>query len=187
MLEDRLFSEGAWTQDRLLHVFNTELSVNRRGQPSEYISLCTCLQEGSIAYEEQRFRCKPAPSAPKRGEAESPDWKHFKRCSRGGSHLHGWLKWWSYHWLLEQSGIEPLLEKTVAGYGRPDLQLPDFSVVVECGNTSPGHALRYLAKHPAGNFVVVPFQRAALENMGRTCQRTLYALVLRKALTSHST
>ncbi len=175
MYEDRVFSDCGWTLERLVHVFNSELSVNRRGTHTDYLSLRARLLDGSIICTELSFHGKPRPLEPKRGSVRPTEWMLFRKCSRGGSHLHGWLKWWAYHWLLQQSAAKPKLEQTIPTYGRADLHLPEVWTVVECGNTGPGHALHYLGVHPSGRFIVVPFQRAALENMGPFCPRPLRA------------
>lgn len=90
--------------------------------------------------------------------------------------MHGWLKWFAYHWLTQQSEDPPELEVTLAGYGRADICLGRVQTVVECGNTSPGHAMRLFQNHPGARFVVLPFQRAMLDNFGPRPLKELVAI-----------
>jgi hypothetical protein len=118
----------------------------------------------------------PRPEAPRKGERPSADWLLFRRCRRGGSDLHGWLKWFAVNWLLLETGEAPELEVTLSGYGRADVCLGRVRIILECGNTSPGHALRLFNMYPRARFIVLPFQRAILDNLGPRPLRRLEAV-----------
>ncbi|WP_425615239.1 hypothetical protein NA78x_005139 [Anatilimnocola sp. NA78] len=122
------------------------------------------LQAGEVAADQLAFKCRKLPTIPKKGEIHTEASLLYRLCRRGGGDMHGWLKWWAYHWLSEESGHPPNLEVTVRGYGRVDVHCPEISIFLECGNTSPTHAINALKGRLCTQFIVLPFQRAAFEN-----------------------
>ena len=158
-------------------MFNSEQGPRPRGPLEEYAVLSARLTAGSVAARPLEVDCLARrPTPPPKREPPTPEWQLFKRCRRGGGDLHGWLKWFAYHWLAQERGVPPELEVTLAGYGRADICFGRVHTVVECGNTSAGHAMRLLQNHPSARFVVLPFQRALLDNFGPRPLRKLVAI-----------
>lgn len=167
MWGDKSWCEQGWHVERLTHLFNSEQGPQPRGRLGDYAVFSARLAAGSVAARPLEIECVARrPTPPPKGEHPTPEWQLFKRCRRGGSDLHGWLKWFAYHWLTQEFGVPPELEVTLAGYGRADICLGRVQTVVECGNTSPGHAMRLFQDHRSARFVVLPFQRAMLDNLG---------------------
>lgn len=163
-----------WTKENLVRLFNSVHGPNARGLLRPYEELFECISAGTIRASREVFTCMPRPKGdPRRNR--TPEWQLFRRACRGGSDLHGWLKWWGYWWLAEQAGTTPKFEVTLPGYGRADLWSEQTRTVLECGNTSAQHALTALTRRIGTRFVVVPFQRAALENMAEKPVRKLAA------------
>lgn len=161
MWGDKRFSRDSWTEEKVLLFFNSELGVSPRGMESEYAEFQDLLASGEIAYEYLTIPCCKRPIKPK---PINDEWRIFRRAKSGGGDLHGWLKWWSYNWLTAKAGTPAEYEATFKGYGRVDVHSKDLQIFIECGNTSPGHALYALRSNLCSNFIVLPFQRAAFEN-----------------------
>jgi hypothetical protein len=133
--------------------------------------LLDLLSRGKLAHEHLAIPCRKPPTAPQKGEAQSEEWRIFRRAFRGGGDLHGWLKWWAYDWLTATAGAPAEFEVSFKGYGRVDVHSKELSVFLECGNTSPSHTLFALRGNLCSRFIVLPFQRAAIENAVLSCVR----------------
>lgn len=181
MWNDRRFPRDGWDSEKILRLFNSELGPTARGDLASYVELLEALRVGSIYAEYVAVSCKAAPKPPQRGVPPTDEWNLFRRCRRGGADLHGWLKWWSYHWMHTLSGQSPELERTFAGYGRVDVFSSVLATFIECGNTSPRHALYALQHDLCSMFIVLPFQRVALENMGQRPIRPLEAIAFKSS------
>lgn len=175
MWGDIAFPKDIWNDEKVLRLFNSELGPDPRGKRATYREFVDLLQSGEVTAECFAITCRPRPVSPAKGEKQSEDWQVFRRCKRGGGDLHGWLKWWAYNWMAEQSETPASFEVTFKGYGRVDLYSEQLSSFVECGNTSPTHALHALRNEQCSRFIVLPFQRAAIENTGQSCSRKLEA------------
>lgn len=54
--------------------------------------------------------------------------------------------------------------------------------VVECGDTSPGHAMHSLETHPTAQFIVHPPQRVMLHKLGTPSERPLKTIQFQSSL-----
>jgi hypothetical protein len=133
--------------------------------------LLDLLSRGKLAHEHLAIPCRKRPDAPKKREVQNEEWRIFRRAFRGGGDLHGWLKWWAYDWLTATAGAPAEFEVSFKGYGRVDVHSKELSVFLECGNTSPSHTLFALRGNLCSRFIVLPFQRAAIENAVLSCVR----------------
>lgn len=175
MWGDKHFQRNEWSSEKLLHLFNSQGGPKPRGKARGYSDLLKNLMTGSIEGRELKLLPTKRPTAPTKGGRQSADFALFKACKRGGGDLHGWLKWWAYKWLETQATAPPELEYALPGYGRADLFSPHLNTVVECGNTSAMHVINFLKMAPSNRFVLVPFQRAAIANIGELCISALTA------------
>jgi hypothetical protein len=176
MWGDTKFPRDTWNEEKVLKLFNSELGPKARGAKSGYIQIVNLLCRKELMYEYLAIPCCSSPARPQKGKIKSTEWHIFRQAGRGGGDLHSWLKWWAYNWLTELGGTPAEFEVTFTGYGRVDLYSRELAVFLECGNISPDHALYALRSCFCLRFVVLPFQRAALESACFASSRKLEAV-----------
>ena len=188
MWGDVRFNQDDWSERKLLHLFNSQFGPKARGQITDYQRLHKALLLGAVDYQYVEVPCEPKPLAPDRGVRPSNEWQVFKRARHGGGDLHGWLKWWGYKWLTNLAQEPAEFEVRIPDYGCLDVYSRKMGLFLECGNTSPTHALRALTLDGCSSFVVLPFQRAAIQNTSGIPNHSLEAIrfILRHRLETNS-
>ena len=144
--------------ETIVGVFNSECGPKKRGFEKEYSDIILYLEEKKIIRSMHSIKRKYI--IPEKNEN---DWKTYLKCRRGGGDIHGLVKWWAYCWLRDESKCSPFLEYGIEGYGRADLADLSRKIIVECGNTSPGHCIYALEKLDCSSFIIIPFQRSIIE------------------------
>ena len=191
MWGDRHFPLGLKSLDAIQYLFNSEQDgIRLRGQLDDYATLHRLIVAGDILVREEPIACCAPPKVTGRNRMSGASAKVFRKAKAGGGHLHGWLKYWTYYWLLDSHGVEPDFEVTLPNYGRADVFCSTPRIIVECGNTSPGHALTGLTHEFADSFIVVPFQRAMLANIGTHrpyCELKGFAFTVAACQVKHNT
>jgi len=187
MWGDKYFPAAEWSVEKLLHLFNSQGGPKPRGTSQSYPEILELLLTGTIKSMDLNIQPTKRPLSPPKGGHFDKDWAIFKNCRHGGGDLHGWLKWWAYKWIESQAEAPPKLECTIRGYGRADLFSPESKTIVECGNTSPSHVIRFLEMATGNRFILIPFQRGAIANTGALCLTPLKAFAFSQTSTRSPT
>lgn len=174
MWGDIVFPKEEWSLEKLKHLFNSERWIGLRGDLLAYSELQSMIEDGIINITCFNLYTTKPPLQPKRKELITPEWNLFRKAGRKGGDLHGWLKWWSYNYLLAIDGSNPMFEVILnhvditnksKSYGIADVYCSTYKYIIECSNTSPRHTINALQTGLAKQFIVLPFQRIMLENI----------------------